>query len=529
MVGAFFYFTGRLNTCIDAIIMGCSILALIYFAAKYSLKTFTDEGGVYGTYLSVIYFIEIAIAGSAFLWLPSYLENVLQINKLASILRWAGILIFGFLYFKKLKHAEARGVISFTIHSLLLLASWLIDRWAGILFVALPLLVIYYHIAARVALSIMPFSNPEDKAEERKRIGVFISYLWGLQLPLWKTASMKAQEAEKRIDGAPSFIKKLNGLLWTHPHQIAGISNGPKFRADGPGLIFLAKGEQPFEIVDLRNRSGKSKIKAISKDGISLMAEVSIAFVLDSQIWTREMYQDLLRYNTMLRDGKDPNENLDGTFPYSQARARSALSYRSKKIMPEGEEQILRWEDHVLALAEEAAREVLSERSVEDLWKARENETGTAAEEITERIKALIKEPLQRCGITLLTAKASGFSSIDFDINGGKVDEVEEQNIATWSVEWERHRAITHANGQAESDRIQQEAYAYAHSALLTAIADGLKQTRALNPNLPRYVIAMRFISALEKMLEEQSVIDPEAQNSLLHIKQHLISDQKED
>ncbi len=316
-------------------------------------------------------------------------------------------------------------------------------------------------------------------------------------------------------------------MLWTYPHQIAGISNGPKFRAGGPGLVFLSKGEQPFEIVDLRNCSRKSTIKVISKDGIALEAEVTINFALDSEVWSRDRYLDLLRLNVMLRNGMEPNENMDGTFPYSQARARSALSYQSKKTSINGEEEIQRWDDHVLALAEEAAREVLSERSVEDLWKARENETSSASEEIAEKIKYLVRENLQKAGITLFSAKAANFSSKDETINKARGDEVEQQNIATWSVEWERHRAISLANGQAESERIQQEAHAYAHSVLLSSIADGLKQTRALHPNLPRYVIAMRFVGALEKMLEDQPLEDPKAKDSLQSIKYHFLTDPK--
>jgi regulator of protease activity HflC (stomatin/prohibitin superfamily) len=104
---------------------------------------------------------------------------------------------------------------------------------------------------------------------------------------------------------------------------------------------------------------------------------------------------------------------------------------------------------------------------------------------------------------------------------------VEQQNIATWSVEWERHRAISLANGQAESERIQQEAQTYAHSILLSSIADGLKQTRALHPNLPRYVIAMRFVGALEKILEDQPLEDPKAKDSLQNIKYHFLTDPK--
>ena len=528
MVGVFFELTGKLNTIIGVIITGGSILALISLVVKYILKTTKEEGLFYGIYLSFIYALEVLVAAGIFWGFPYYLEKSFQqVDELARWVRWAEIFVIGFIFFQKRKQAELRGIKSFLFHFSLLFISWLIDRWVGILAIAVPLLIIYYYISSRIALAIIPFSNPDDKTERRKRIEVFISYLWGLQLPLWKTVSINKKEAEKRIDGAPSFWKNLKGLLWTYPNQIAGISNGPKFRAGGPGLVFLSKGEQPFEIIDLRNRSRNSTIKVISKDGIALEADVTVNFALDSETWTRARYLDLLRFNIMLRDGMSPNENMDGAFPYSQARARSALSYRSKKTSTEGKEQTQRWDDHVLALAEEAAREVLSERSVEDLWKVRENETSSASEEIAEKIKSLVREDLQKIGIAILSAKAANFSSKDETINKAKGDEVEQQNIATWSVEWERHRAMSLANGQAESERIQQEAQTYAHSILLSSIADGLKQTRALHPNLPRYVIAMRFVGALEKILEDQPLEDPKAKDSLQNIKYHFLTDPK--
>lgn len=61
------------------------------------------------------------------------------------------------------------------------------------------------------------------------------------------------RKLKKRIDGAPSFIKA-PGMVWTHPHQVIGITEGPKFSVEGPGLNSLKKGKQPFDIVDLRDQ-----------------------------------------------------------------------------------------------------------------------------------------------------------------------------------------------------------------------------------------------------------------------------------
>ena len=92
---------------------------------------------------------------------------------------------------------------------------------------------------------------------------------------------------------------------------------------------------------------------------------------------------------------------------------------------------------------------------------------------------------------------------------------------------------MTLANGQAEAERLQQEARAYAHSIVLTAIAEGLQQARAIHPNLPRYVIAMRFVGALEEMLEQQPEADEnenQKARAIIHnAKAHFISNPRRD
>ena len=529
MVGALFSMTGMVNENIGIVVTGAFLLAIILYIIFQSHKKAKDDGLLYGVFFLIVYVIEFSIPIALFFWLPNQLENLLgkyfPIKELARWIRWGEIFIAGILFIRSRKHAETRGLISFLGHYALFFFAWYIDRWSGIIIIALPLLFIYYYVMSRVALEIMPASNLDDKKEKYNRFNVFLSYTWGLQQPIWKTPSNTAQEAEKRIDGAPSFIKA-PGMVWTHPHQVIGITEGPKFSVEGPGLIFLKKGKQPFDVVDLRDQSCKSTIKAMSRDGISFEAEVTASFHVDREIWSKEKHQNLRRANPILREGREIDRNSNGTFSYSHARVKSVLSYRSKKFTADGREEIERWNDHVLNIAEEAAREVLAERSIEDLWRAQENENSSAAEEIISEMKNLINENLPANGINLIHAKAFNFCFKEGSINEKEEDHITEQQLATWSVEWRRQQAITLENGLAESERIQNEARAYAHSILLTAIAEGLQQARLIHPNLPRYVIAMRFVGALEKMIEQQpeTVDKLEARATLGNVKAHFLT-----
>jgi hypothetical protein len=87
-------------------------------------------------------------------------------------------------------------------------------------------------------------------------------------------------------------------------------------------------------------------------------------------------------------------------------------------------------------------------------------------------------------------------------------DQIEQKQIFAWSADWQREATQTRADGKAHADLLMQEARAYAYTNLLTAFAEGLEEARLLDPQLPRYVIAMRFIGALEKVVGQQ----PDAQ-----------------
>ena len=91
--------------------------------------------------------------------------------------------------------------------------------------------------------------------------------------------------------------------------------------------------------------------------------------------------------------------------------------------------------------------------------------------------------------------------------------EYQNNRSRTWGSEWERKRTNILADAQAELDRSQQEARAYAEAILLSSIADGLKKAGEIDPKLPHYVISMRFLSALQDLIHQQAAgeaSDPE-------------------
>jgi hypothetical protein len=309
-----------------------------------------------------------------------------------------------------------------------------------------------------------------------------------------------------------------------------GIANGINFRVEGPGVIFTAKGDLPFDVIDLRTQNRSSTIRAFSKEGIPFLANVSITFRIDNEEWGPAIFHDLTRINPLLTSkGRVLDQNLGGLFPYSSVRVKEALSFRSKRFQPDGE--VERWDDHVLSIAEETAREILAEHPLIEVWNV-ENPNTNTLDEIAKTLKTRLEIPLRARGVMVLSAKASP----DFSDKEGLTEEDREvkekiiqQQISTWSVERERERKISQTDSEITAERIEQEARVYAHSALLTAIADGLQFVRARNPSMAQYIIALRYVGALEHMIDQQPYdsSDEEQQNARLNIhktKKHLLS-----
>jgi hypothetical protein len=155
----------------------------------------------------------------------------------------------------------------------------------------------------------------------------------------------------------------------------------------------------------------------------------------------------------------------------------------------------------------------------------------SALDEIADQIKERIALDLLAQGVRLFAARVVAFDFSEYkraddresesdvseskDSNGKKYretyDAVIRQQIESWRVDWESQRLQIIADADAEANRLQQEARAYVQSVLLTAIAEGLEQTRIHYPKLPRHVIAMHFVGALEQLTHAEQ--GPESEN----------------
>jgi len=282
---------------------------------------------------------------------------------------------------------------------------WLVKGWIGLLFISLPLIFSYYLALYQLAMVTLPVNNPEDSLEKRRRFLILVSYTWGAQFPLYVVGEHAWKKPENRIPG--SFTRNLPmripGLFWTKSHQVVGITSGIQFkRVDGPGLAFMEKMERPFQVVDLRSQVRTTDIDVVSKDGINFKAIVLCGFRMDPETWDTETYTKLRSMNNLLR-GADKPSYTDGSFPFSNLRIQAALGTTST---PEAGDGIIYWDQWAVNIIEDAARKVISQKTLDELWRPEnDKKEANALDRIAVEIKSGAELPLRSAGILLFVAR----------------------------------------------------------------------------------------------------------------------------
>jgi hypothetical protein len=441
----------------------------------------------------------------AFWYLPDYLFLPDHPNwfGLVITIRWLVIFlpIIIATYYYGHKNGGYRWIMSLTGLFITIYLGYLVHYWVGILLISLPILAIYYCFLYDLASAVLPSSSPEDRTEKWKKFLVLVAYSWGFQRPLIVVEGHAWEKPDTRVKGNIGHAFPSPGMVWMRSHQVAGITSGTKFkRVDGPGLIFTGKKEEPLQILDLRPQIRTSEIDVISQDGIGFKTRIGVKFRLDPEPWDQKTVEKLSLENPIF-SGADMADPTLGSFPFSSLRVQAAIGVTSSDV----EKNVsVFWDQWALGVIEHETRQVIAQKKLEELWQSQKDVEGdNALDAIAGEIrqKAIVK--LRLGGIQLTDVRLMNFS---FPSSNEQPDGITEQQISNWGSEWERKRAGILAEAQADAERSQQKAHAYAETLLLKSIADGLREAEKINPALPPFVIAMRFLRSLQELVHQQSV-----------------------
>jgi hypothetical protein len=491
------------NKSLDKFIPVICILAVAIVILRYTRKRIQKDGISKGIYFGVLACVEVVLPILFIGYVPIWLSNATNSFFSPVTIRWALILLVPGLYVRSTarKSTEKRGLYFLLILLGTILLGWLYDRWVGILFITLPVLLIFYHVIYKVAHVILPSANPEDKSEQRRKASAFLMYLLGIQYPFWVASKKASRGFDERIPGNPTNDYGKPGVVWTWPHQVVGLSRGIQFnKVDGPGTVYTDMYESPVALIDLRTHLRTTVVDAVTRDGMQVPAVVFMAFAIDRDKWPKEGWSKA-HFSRMkyLFNGDAALDHLEGSYPFSSGRVRAAINKIGvNTCRDDGDRPEFCWDEWIVKQVEQATREVVSKRSLDELWRPIDDGPAISAlDEMAADLREQLTSALAEIGVQLYGARIVNYEFKD-------ENPITKQNIKTWSTFWEQQITEAHADAEAIYREEIERAHAFSKSVLLDAIAESINAARAIDPKLPRHVIAQYYVHALEEYIKTQ-------------------------
>jgi hypothetical protein len=517
-----------IDTGMDILLSVICVIGLVGAVLSYTRSRIRKDGFAKGMYLGVLAGIEAIVLILIIYFIPLLLERVLPNIVRASSIRW--LLLYVFLvplwYFVTRRDSGTRGLYFLLILLTTFLLGWQYYHWIGVVFISVPIALIFFHVIDRLAQVVIPASDPEDKSERWQKTLAFLMYMLGIQYPFRVASKKTSRELDIRVTGNPTNDFGKPGIAWVWPHQVVGLSKGVEFnKVSGPGTIFTGQYEAPIALVDLRTQIRVSTIDAITKDGMKVPAVIFMAFAIDKEKWPKEGWPRALsaRIKHLYPDSLEL-DHVRGSYPYSSNRVRSVLSTIGiDTALQDSEKPEFYWDEWVIKQIEHAAREILSERGLDELWRPQNDGPGfSALDEMALALKKLVAPKLTEVGVNLFTARIVNYQ---FEEDG----QVAKQNIKTWGTYWQQQVIEAEADAEAIYREEIEKAHAFSKSVLLDAIAESMNAARTISEKLPRHVIAQYYVHSLEEYIKKQPGLDiAESKKRLEDVKNFLLYSQSE-
>lgn len=281
----------------------------------------------------------------------------------------------------------------------------------------------------------------------------------------------KAERKIARLGLPPSFNSLRAGRLPSH--KALTVIRGNHFaRAAGPGFVFLYRGEQVQQVLDLRPHTRRQPVTATTRDGIPVETAVFVTFQIRRQI--RELRQGEMPY---------PYDR-DLIFQVSQAQSVDAAG------------EYAAWSEQLGPRA--AARLVteLAGHSLDDLYQVEGQHVSPLA-----TIQQRLQRELQR------EAEPLGLEVLNLSIGRLELPEdVVQQRIKTWRSRWQKEIHLQQARGDAETIRRVKRARARVQVEIIQNIIQNIERMRRQDAADLSQIVLLRMIEVLEDATSDTSV-----------------------
>jgi len=353
----------------------------------------------------------------------------------------------------------------------------------------LTLLFGFYVIGSYIAASVI-FPTQDFRGRWDGLWHLFAVDILGMSLPviLGKNGSFDVRGTqEKQVQGP--------GIVIIDPQTALVLEKDNNFaRVIGPGLHRLEAGETVHSGVDLRPQAMQRRVTAVTREGIELEADLSVAV-------------ELARPEGWQAESGQYGWTADGVFRAIYAEAADADGASSS---PRAERSATRWCDAIASLAVDGVRQFIARYTLDQLF-AIDNPDLDPRTQIVAELRAFLEAPVERYGARL---RQLGIGNIR------PPHAVLRQRVENWHADWEKRQVLVDAAAEARRQQEAAAARALGQAELLQSLARSLGSIdRETAPDL----ILMRLAEAIERMGVDQEVrnqLTPEQQAVLDRLRQ---------
>ncbi|MBI3243796.1 MAG: hypothetical protein HYZ49_16040 [Chloroflexi bacterium] len=353
------------------------------------------------------------------------------------------------------------------------LAGWMVD--------ILGFAMLFLGTLALASQYILPVSTAKERQGAVDRL---FTYVLGGHGPI-----VFVRDGEL-VGSAEELKRKGAGVMLIDAASAVVLEKGRKFsRAVGPGIAFVAFGERIATTLDLRKQSRSQSAQALTRDGIEIKADVSVAFALDPG------------NQASLRDTRDENDFLGQTpvkppYPFNADSAFKA--FYGEAI---AEKEAIKWIDLPAIVAVEHFRDQVSRLTLDKLFEIHDPGATPLATLQSNLRNEVQSAPLLRArGIKVYSASAGNIELPEAVIR---------QRIRAWAVTWQKEIFKKLADADVKIEKIKEQARAEAQHEILDEFRDvfndfkeGFKQSVSAQEGalVSQRDFTQRLVSALNKV-----------------------------
>jgi len=344
----------------------------------------------------------------------------------------------------------------------------------GVLLIPLPSLTLLWIGVYFLSQKLLPLNEDASIADRLLAFRALITYTLGTNYPYY------AVEDRKKTARAPGNVFRQffagPGIVLTSCDHTVVISSGTAIRdVPEPGLSFTGLFETVAEIIDLRLQLRAFPVEALTKDGIHVKVLTFVPFRIQAGDEWPEM-------------GK--------SFPFRKSAAFQAMREQPIDRTKEKQGEKRSWDEQISIIAGQIVRRIINQYTFDDLCAPYQPQRDPR-QEIIKELRRQLKDELTELGIQTLGGGISNLLPVD--------SRLLQQRIDNWQAEWERRMTAELGKGEAEYIRMVESARAQAQAEMIRTISEGFERAGAAKETTPE-MIALRFIEALEKMIQSPAV-----------------------